>query len=100
MADWQLSAAANADIEEIARYTAAKFGERQARKYTGEIRRAVQIAADFRFLARPHTTEAGASYQRYNIGRHAIFYRETEQGIYVLRILHGAMDFDRHLDPD
>jgi len=98
MADWRLSAEANADIEEISRYTAAHFGEGQARRYTGEIRRAIQIAADFPFLARAHTTEAGAAYQRYNIGRHAIFYRETGQGIYVVRILHGAMEFDRHLE--
>jgi toxin ParE1/3/4 len=30
-------------------------------------------------------------------GRHVIFYRPTSEGIEVLRVLHDAMDFSRHL---
>jgi plasmid stabilization system protein ParE len=40
----------------------------------------------------------GQTFQRYNVGQHAIFYQQTGEGILVVRILHGMMDFDRHLD--
>ena len=28
---------------------------------------------------------------------HVIFYRETKREIVIVRVLHGHMDFDRHL---
>ena len=33
-----------------------------------------------------------AGYRQYHIGRHLIFYRQSEAGITVIRILHDRMD--------
>lgn len=98
MADWLLSKEAANDLDGITEYTTRHFGEKQARLYAAEIKRAIQVAADFPLLARPHITGAGEVFQRYNVGQHAIFYQQTAQTILVVRIMHGMMDFDRHLD--
>lgn len=57
--------------------------------------------------AMKRAAEAPSGGQRLKIGTrilyfrraasHRIFYRETEHGIEVLRILHASMDFARHL---
>ncbi|MFQ5631779.1 MAG: type II toxin-antitoxin system RelE/ParE family toxin [bacterium] len=33
---------------------------------------------------------------KYHEGRHLIFYRPTEKGIEIVRVLHDAMDIPRH----
>ncbi len=98
MAIYKLSKKAQSDIDDITGYTALHFGERQAVTYTDSIHAAAQITANFPSLGRPYTTKKGSVYQQYNIGRHALFYRPTEAGIFVVRVLHLMMDFDRHLD--
>ena len=54
--------------------------------------------ANFPSMGRPYTTKKGRVYQRHNVGEHAVFFRPTEQGIFIVRILGLMMDFDRHLD--
>jgi toxin ParE1/3/4 len=38
-----------------------------------------------------------SGYLKYRSGSHFVFYRLTEGGIDVVRILHTRMDFERHL---
>lgn len=98
MARPQFSKAAESDLEAIAEYTFLNFGEAQAREYQALLDLAARTAANFPRLGRPYTTKAGRVYQRYNAGRHSIFYRSTESGIFIVRVLHQMMDIDRHLD--
>jgi len=98
MADYVFSVEADADIHGIWRYSAINFGAGQADTYTDQLLRSVQTAARFPFTGRDYTTRSGRPYKQYNCGRHAIFYRSTEAGIFVVRVLHLMMDFDRHLD--
>ena len=98
MAKAEFSKEADSDLNGIARYTFLNFGEDQAREYLRLLDQAVRTASNFPSLGRLYTTKGGQMYQRYNAGRHTIFYRTTEDGIFVVRVLHLMMDFDRQLD--
>ena len=41
--------------------------------------------------------EIGAGYLKYAVGSHVIFYRQTDAGIDVIRILHQRMDVPSRL---
>lgn len=98
MADCVFSSEAESDLRGIIRYTAKHFGLAQARAYPAQLKQAAQTAANFPSIARSYTTQQGQIFQQYNVGRHALFYQPTETGIFVVRILHLMMKFDRHLD--
>ena len=96
MSGYALHPRAEADLEEIWRYSVEHWGEAQTERYMHDLREAMERAAE--------TPTKG---QRLNIGSrtfhvrragsHRIFYRMTEHGIDVLRVLHARMDFGRHL---
>jgi toxin ParE1/3/4 len=66
--------------------------------YKAGIIQSAQITANFPSMGRPYTTKNGKVFQKYNVGEHALFYRPTETGILIVRVLHLKMDFDRHID--
>lgn len=41
--------------------------------------------------------EVGAGYRTYLVGSHMLLCRELHEGIDIVRILHGRMDFEPHL---
>lgn len=98
MAKVTYSELAKSDLKDIYRYTYTTFGLDQADKYDSDIKSSGQTAAMFPRLGRDYTTQKGSEFKRYNSGRHVIFYVAEEGGIFIIRILHGRMDFDRHLD--
>ena len=109
---WQirLTQAAEADFQQIVRWSAQQFGKRQAIVYANLIghtleelahgpdipgvRRRDEIARGLRTI---HVSRKGRH------GRHFVIFRVSpDQGaraIEVLRLLHDAMDVERHL-PD
>ncbi|MFM2042573.1 MAG: hypothetical protein RLY86_1149 [Pseudomonadota bacterium] len=104
----RLSAAAERDFLEILRWTADRFGRRQAKTYARVlgaalealvsgptiigVRRRDDIAPGLLTL---HVARTG------NKGRHFVLFRITpntdERTIDVLRLLHDSMDISRHL---
>jgi toxin ParE1/3/4 len=42
-------------------------------------------------------TEVRRGYRMYPSGSHVLFYRQTADGIDVVRILHERMDYERHI---
>jgi toxin ParE1/3/4 len=106
----RLTAAAEADFEEILRWTMDQFGEAQARIYAGTVSAALDD-----LTAGP--TIAGAKRRddilkgiftlhvarRGHKGRHFVMFRvgraRGNDVIEVLRLLHDAMDLQRHLPP-
>ena len=97
MAEYRFSRLAAGDLDDITTYTALNFGLEQAHRYADEILPAAQFAADFPALGSAYTTRAGQRFRKYNSGQHALFYQQTEYGMFVVRVLHLMMDFDRHL---
>jgi toxin ParE1/3/4 len=100
----RLSDAAEADYDDILRWTARRFGARQAAAYGG------LLAASLARLERGPTVtrvrqrdEIGAGLCMLHVGhrgRHNILFRigsEPDRTIDVLRILHDAMDLARHV---
>lgn len=98
MANAELSKQAVHDLRGIADYTLEQFGIGQALDYDVLIDRAIHMAANFPSIGFPYATKKGRIFHKYNAGRHAIFYQPEEGGIFVVRILHLMMDFDRHLE--
>ena len=84
------------DLKEIARYTTKKWGAKQRQKYLA------QLSASFKKIVNNPQTgrtcpELKGQPRKLHIGRHIIFYRPIAEGIEIIRILHDAMDFERHL---
>lgn len=98
MAEYQFSKLAEDDLDNTTTYTAINFGYTQSVIYTDSILDGSQLAANFPSIGLPYSTKRGRVFQRYSIGRHVIFYKPTENGIFIVRVLHQMMDFDRHLD--
>lgn len=103
----RLSAAAEADFQDILRWTAERFGSTQARTYKATLAAAIAALHDgpepLGARERPdiaaglfalHASSAGRR------ARHLILYRVKAPDIDVLRILHDAMDLPRHIPKD
>ncbi len=91
MAEYRLSPAAQRDLDSIFDYTVAQWGVAQAMDYTDLIEQACAALAKAPLRA-PACDAIRQSYRRRSIGRHVIYFRETETGISVVRILHQRMN--------
>ncbi len=96
MGRYLLSPRARADLDEIWNYTVERWGADQAETYVRSIQSAIEmLAADPRRGQPIPAVRPG--YWKYPTGSHVIFFRIIRDGIDVVRILHGRMDFGRHL---
>jgi toxin ParE1/3/4 len=92
----RLTPRAQIDIQEIWDYTRDRWGVAQAERYVGLIRDiAVQTAEDPR-RGKP-CDDIRPGYFKITAGSHVLFYRLEGDDFDVVRILHGRMDFNRHL---
>ncbi|OHC74120.1 MAG: hypothetical protein A3G18_04595 [Rhodospirillales bacterium RIFCSPLOWO2_12_FULL_58_28] len=98
MADYVLSNKADADLDEIYVYSYRTFGEAKADAYFLSLRDCLQTLAD-----NPHLgCFAGQIQPELRCHRHAghmVFYMVEPTGIFVIRVLHYAMDTPSHLNP-
>ena len=92
-----LSPRARQDLDEIWDHTDATWGPEQAEAYTRQLWQAIETVA-----ARPTVgracPEIRAGYRKFAAGSHILFYRTSNEGTDVVRILHQRMDFGRHLN--
>lgn len=96
MADYRLSREADNDISAVAEYTLEAWGEAQAERYVLGLHKTLK-----RLAAKPEVGTASddlrPGYRRRRYRSHMIFYKITRSDICVVRVLHGQMDFLRHL---
>lgn len=90
MPRYRLSNQARADLRDIARYTTLKWGIDQARRYTNGLLQCLERIAGSPLLGRP-CDRVQKGYRRIEQGRHAVFYRREEDGVFIGRILHQRM---------
>ena len=96
MTGYVLSPRAQADIDEIWDYTADRWNEDQAERYTQDLRRVIEaVARDPRKGRSCDHIRRG--YRKYLVGAHVLFFRAVADRIEVVRVLHQRMDFEQHL---
>lgn len=91
-----LSPAAQADIEGIWGYTVTTWSAIQAERYIRDIKQVCQGVATGRTIVRS-AESIRAGYQRANAGAHALYIKELEDRLVIIRILHQKMDIRRLL---
>jgi toxin ParE1/3/4 len=96
MAEYRLSQLADADIVSIAEYTVKAFGIEQARRYRDGLESSFRMLANHPMRGRS-AAQLAPRLRRWNYEAHAIFYVPDEQGVFIVRVLHQRMDFERHL---
>jgi toxin ParE1/3/4 len=93
------SPAAISDLQSIADYTLDTWGVDQEALYLKGLWTKLEEIRTRPEACRIRTDLAiGCRSARH--GKHVIFFMEEEDCIQVIRILHGAMDFDGHLPDD
>jgi toxin ParE1/3/4 len=96
MAEYRFSPSAQRDLDEVFDYTVAHWGLPQAMQYAESIEAACAKLAEAPQQSQS-CTNIRAGYRRRAIERHVIYFRATDYGIAVIRILHQRMDAARHL---
>lgn len=96
MAEYRLTPAAEHDLEKIWLHTLEQWSAEQANRYLDLLTAAFVRLAHFPTLA-PACDAIRPGYRRQSIGRHMIYFRITDYGIVVIRILHHRMDASRYL---
>lgn len=96
------SPAADLDLADIHTHTAKVWGWTQANRYLTFLLDAAQAVADGQELGKPVPHRPGnfytiATWPNAKAG-HRIVYEIISDGIFVVRVLHTAMDLPRHID--
>jgi toxin ParE1/3/4 len=91
-----LTPRAQTDLDEIWDYTVDRWGFDQAETYTRQLWKDITMVADRPSLGR-ECPEVRRGYRVYPSGSQVLFYRQTTDGIDVIRILHERMDYERHV---
>lgn len=96
MKPFRLTKKAVEDLRSIGRYTENTWGREQRNIYLARL--------DTCFSTIAKDPDIGLAcdyirngYRKYHVGRHLIFYRQTESDIQIIRILHDQMDVESHL---
>lgn len=95
---YKLSRRAEKDLSGIWRYTVETWSREQADKYvTGLLGAMADIAKAPASMGRSYE-HVRTGYCKYLWGKHVIFYKIHNDGsVFISRVLHEKMDFDRHL---
>ncbi|WP_350292672.1 type II toxin-antitoxin system RelE/ParE family toxin [uncultured Croceitalea sp.] len=92
-----ISAKAKGDIKSIALYTIENFGVSQSLKYADGLKKILSELADNPDLGRRYVAIKNQMLLRFRFKSHVIFYYIIQDGIFIVRVLGGKMDFPKHL---
>lgn len=96
MAEYRLAPAAERDLEMIWVYTVQRWSVEQAHRYIDILNTAFAALA-----TSPRTAQAcdyiRPGYRCSRVERHMIYFRITDYGIAIMRVLHDRMDAARYL---
>ena len=91
-----ISSAAEADLANIFNYTLTNWGESQAEAYLDALTARFAWLSANRSLWRERNDLQPGLYSHLE-GRHLIFYREAENRLQIIRVLHQRMDPERYI---
>lgn len=93
---FKLRPKADQDLANIYRYSVQEFGVKRAELYIRDL--------DASFIKLTQKPELGKDYSfvrsnllAYPVVSHVVFFKKSDWGITVLRVLHRSMDYGRHL---
>lgn len=92
-----ISARAKQDLKSIAKYAIENFGEAQSLKYAKGLEEITEELAGKPELGRNYVVVKNRMLLRHRFKPHVIFYYKDEDGIFIVRVLGGRMDFPKHL---
>jgi toxin ParE1/3/4 len=93
---YALSGAADGDIRDIFRSSVSLWGLERAETYVMDLHRVLETLGAFPHLGRD-AGDLRPGYARFEHQSHAIFYRRTDTGILVIRILHRRQQARNYL---
>ena len=93
---FRLTREAEEDVTNIYRYSFENFGEAQADTYHDGLNDCFRLLADTPLIGRDYGS-LRPGLRRYEQASHSVYYRLTDTGILILRVLHRRMDPARHL---
>lgn len=93
MDEYRITAKADNDLLDIARFSVRKFGIEQARIYKDGLYACFKTLAENPDLGR-NASQYAPNLNRFKFRSHTIFYRLEKTGISIVRVLHQKMDFD------
>jgi toxin ParE1/3/4 len=99
MKRYRLTATADAQLQDIWRFTCDRWGPDQADRYLRDIDQGLEAAINTPalLLQRP---ELGLGVVSRRIGSHVVYGVPRGEDLLIIGVLHGAMDPQRHLTPD
>ncbi len=88
---------ADKDLDKIFVYSVENFGMKRAEQYIND------IVTAFQNLAENYKQSRDCSHVRPNlyawdVVSHVIFYKPTNDGVSIYRILHSSMDYKKHIN--
>ena len=99
MAAFRFSRRAETDLFEIGVYTVRTWDETQAERYLGQLEACCELLGGNPELGRS-CDDVRPGLRRMEVGKHFVFYRQDQEGIFVVRILHQRMLPERHVFDD
>ena len=100
MKRFRLTPRASRDLDEIADYALAQWGEKQTERYLTAIEERLRWRADNPLLGRARDDLAGG-YRAFQQGSHLIFYLIAGDAIQIIGVPHASMDVDAYFnEPD
>lgn len=91
-----LSVPARRDLRLIGEYTLREQGAVQKKKYLGQIKDGFKLISENPGIGKSRD-EIDKGLISLAVQKHIIFFRQTKKQLFVIRILHESMDFDRQL---
>ena len=91
MTRYELTRFAERDLRRIAEYTIERFGINQARRYRDSLFRTFESLTEHPAMGRDYS-HVKEGCRRHEHESHVIYYKITNSGILVLRLLHQSQD--------
>jgi toxin ParE1/3/4 len=96
MAVYELTRKAENEIERIYEYSIVNFGLTVAHDYLVGLHECFQLLADHQSFGTDYGFIKSGLF-RYEYRSHSIYYKPTEEGILIVRVLGGKQDPARHI---
>ncbi len=97
MPSFRFTRRAESDLQEIADYSLSMWGETQCLRYIDSLEQCCQRLAESPSQGRA-CNDLQPGYFRIEHARHVLFFRKSEDGVLIIRILHACMLSERHLE--